>query len=90
MRKLVIAVFVLVLMLGGISVTAYAVDCTKDTPLDQAGDWFGTFGKTGTEKDQIMAKRKADRLVACAKQEAQEVIKEAQKAGNKLKKKFGF
>ena len=39
MRKFLIAFFVLALMLGGISMTAYAMDCTKDTPIDQAGEF---------------------------------------------------
>jgi len=90
MRKLVIAFFVLVLMLGGLSMTVYAVDCTKDTPMDQAGDWFRTLGKQGTEKDQILAKRKADRVAACAKREADKAMKEVQKAGNDMKRKLGF
>jgi hypothetical protein len=90
MRKLVIAFFVVVLMLGGLSMTVYAADCTKDTPIDQAGDWLGTLGKQGVEKDQILAKRKADRVGACAKREAEKAMKEAQKAGNDMKKKLGF
>jgi hypothetical protein len=90
MRKLVIAFFVLALMLGGISVTAYAMDCTKDTPIDQAGDWFATLGKQGMEKDQILAKRKADRLAICAKKQAQEAGKAVKKAGTDVKKKLGL
>ena len=90
MRKLVIAFFVLVLMLGGLSMTAYAADCTKDTPIDQAGDWFATLGKQGLEKDQVLAARKADRLGACAKKEAEKAAAAAQKAGSDMKKKLGF
>ena len=90
MRKLVIAFFVLTLMAGGLSVTAYAMDCTKDNPVDQAGDWFATLGKQGVEKDQILAKRKADRVAICAKKEAQKAGQEAKKAGNDMKKKLGF
>lgn len=84
MRRLVMVFFVLALMTGGISVTAYAMDCTKDTPIDQAGDWFATLGKKGMEKDQILAKRKADRLAICAKKQAQEAAKEAQKAAQDM------
>lgn len=90
MRKFLIAFFVLALMLGGISVTAYAMDCTKDTAIDQAGDWFATMGKKGMEKDQILAKRKADRLAICAKKQANEAAKAAEKAGKDMKKKLGF
>ncbi len=91
MRKCVIAFFITALVFGGISMqTAYAMDCTKDTPVDQAGDWFATLGKKGMEKDQILAKRKADRLAICAKKQADEAAKAAKKAGNDLKKKFGM
>ena len=90
MRKLVIAFFFFTLMVGGLSLTAYAADCTKDTPVDQAGDWFGTLGKKGLEKDQVLAARKADRMAACVKREADKAAKEAQKAGKDMKKKLGF
>jgi len=90
MRKLSMAFFVLALMLGGISVTAYAVDCTKDTPVDQAGDWLATLGKQGAAKDQVLAKRKAERLASCAKKQAQEAAEAAKKSGNDMKKKLGF
>jgi len=90
MRKLVIAFFVLTLMLGGLSMTAYASNCGKDTPIDQAGDWFATLGKKDLEKDQLLAKRKADRLLACAKREAEKAAKEVEKSGNEMKKKLGF
>ena len=90
MRKLVIAFFVLTLMLGGISMTVYAMDCTKDTPIDRAGDWFATLGKEGAAKDQILAKRKAERLAACAKKQSQDAAEAAKKAGSDMKKKLGF
>jgi len=90
MRKLVIAFFVFALMLGGLSVSAYAVDCTKNTPIDEMGDWFATLGKKDMEKDQVLVKRKADRVAACAKREAEKVAQKAQKAGNDMKKKLGF
>jgi hypothetical protein len=90
MRKLVIAFFVFTLILGGVSVTAYAMDCGKETPIDQIGDWFATMGKKGMEKDQILVKRKADRLAICAKKQAEEAAKAAQKAGDDMKKKLGF
>ena len=90
MRKSLIAFFVFALMFGGVSMTAYAMDCTKDTPIDQAGDWFATLGKQGLEKDQVLAKRKAERLAICAKKEAQKAAQEAQQAGNDMKKKLGL
>jgi hypothetical protein len=89
MRKIVVAFFVLALMLGTTSAYA-AVDCTKDNPIDQAGDWFATLGKKGIEKDQVLAARKGDRVIACTKREAEKAMKEAGKAGNDMKKKLGF
>ncbi len=89
MRKLVIAFFSLTLMAG--STMAYAaVDCTKDNPVDQAGDWFATLGKKGIEKDQVLSARKGDRVIACTKREADKAMKAAGKAGNGMKKKLGF
>jgi len=89
MRKLMIAFFVFALMFSGVSM-AFAADCTKDTPFDQAWDWATTLGKQGLEKDQILVKNKADRVAACTKKEAEKAAKEAQKAGEALKKNIGF
>ena len=91
MRKLVVAVFFLGLILSGIPMQkAFAMNCTEDTPINKAGDWFATLGKQGTEKDQILAKRKADRLLICAKKQAHEAGKTVEKAGKDLKKQFGL
>ncbi|MFH1800955.1 MAG: hypothetical protein ABH891_08965 [Candidatus Omnitrophota bacterium] len=67
MRKSVIAVFVLVLMLGGGSPAAYAKNCfqEKETVIDKTGDWFATLGKKGMEKKWILLQRKRDRFTAC-------------------------
>lgn len=90
MRKLVIAFFVSALMLGSVTAVYAAVDCTKDNWADQAGDWFATRGKNGIEKDQILASRKGERVIACTQREAAKAMKEAGKAGNDMKKKLGF
>jgi hypothetical protein len=89
MRKSLVTFCIFVLMLGGLSSNAYAV-CGKDTPIDQTGDWFATFGKKGLEKDQILAKRKADRLLACARKEARQAVKDVQKSGASMKKRLGL
>jgi hypothetical protein len=89
MRKFMAAFFAFTILFGGLSVTAYA-ECGKDTPVDQVGDWFVTLGKKDMEKDQALAKRKADRLLACAKREAEKAAKEVQKSGEDMKKKLGF
>ena len=90
MRKIFFVFFVFALMLGGVSMTVYATDCGRVTPIDQAGDWLATLGKQGMEKNQVLAKRKADRLAACTKKQSEESAEAAKKAGNDMKKKLGF
>lgn len=67
MRKFAAVFFVLVLMSAGMSGAAYATNCYKapETMSDKTGDWFATFGKTGKEKTQILARRKYGRFTAC-------------------------
>ena len=72
MRKFVAAFFILTLMFGGISMTAYAADCTKDTWVDRFWDWFGNFGKKEKQKNRNIAVRKANRLAECAEKQARE------------------
>ena len=64
-------------MLGGISMNAYATDCTKDNVFDWFGDWFGNLGKTAKKKDQNIAIRKSDRLLECTENQK---IREAKAA----------
>ncbi len=90
MRRFAIVFSVLTLVLGGVSVIAYAADCMKDTAADRAGDWLATLGKTGLEKDQVLSARKAGRMGACAQKMAKEAADAASKAGNDMKKKLGF
>lgn len=90
MKKLLIVLFVAALMMGGLPMQPVFADECKDTPIDQAGDWFATLGKKDLEKDQVLMKRKADRVAACAKRQAEKAAKEAEKAGKDMKKKFGF
>lgn len=90
MRKFMAAFFVFALVSGGVSMTAYAMNCDKDTVIDQTGDWFATIGKKGAEKDQILLKRKADRFSKCAQKKADKASKEVQKSAEAMKKKLGF
>ena len=66
-REFVIAFFVPALMLGGVSATAYAINCYQDTSINKTGDWFATLGKKGRAKERILLKRKHDRITACAR-----------------------
>ena len=90
MHRFAVVFFVIIFMLGGLSRAAYATDCTQDTSADQFGDWFGTFGKQGMEKDQILAQRKAGRVAGCIQRKAGKAMKAAQKAGNDMKRNLGF
>ncbi len=75
----VVLVLVLVCSFGTIS---YAAEY-KDNPIDQVGDWFATMGKSGMEKDAILAQRKGERAAKFAEHEAR-------KAGKDVKKSLGF
>ena len=75
MRKFMVVFFVLTLVFGGLSTTAYAIDCTKDTLVDQFGDWFGNLGKKEKTKEKNIAIRKANRLADCAEKMAHETAK---------------
>ena len=53
MRKFMLPFFVLALMFVGTSTVVFAADCSKDTGMDQFGDWIATLGKKDMEKDQL-------------------------------------
>ena len=90
MKRLRIFFLALALVFSSLpAVTVYA-DSYKDTPMDQAGDWFATLGKEGFEKDKILFQRKAERIAKYAQRQAEEAAKEVQKTGKDLKKKMGF
>ncbi|MFH1208467.1 MAG: hypothetical protein V1673_02770 [Candidatus Omnitrophota bacterium] len=69
MRKFVVVFFVLALMSGGVSATAYPTNCFKEreTSINKTGDWFAALGKNGMEKKRILAKRRHDRVMDCAR-----------------------
>ena len=81
----------LVLALMGAPAVVYAADAiAQDTVVDKVGDWMATLGKSGTDKDAILAQRKAERAAArtkrMAEKQAKKAQKEAEKAGKELKK----
>ena len=88
MKRFLAAVLILVFVFSFSSVS-FAAEY-KDNPIDQAGDWFATMGKSGMEKDSILAQRKAERAAKFAEREAKKLAKEAEKAGNDAKKSLGF
>ncbi|MFA6600803.1 MAG: hypothetical protein WC352_02495 [Candidatus Omnitrophota bacterium] len=69
--------FLAVMLVLGLSLAG--CDACKDNVVTQLGDKVATLGKSGLEKEKIMADRKAARAVKCAEQKGQE-----------LKKKMGF
>ena len=86
MRRFVVVFFIIALVLGGIPVPAYATDCTKDTLLDQFGDWFGNLGKKEKSKNRNIAVRRANRLAECTEKQAREAAKSINKSGDNIKK----
>jgi hypothetical protein len=90
MIKRFMALFlVLTLVFGAVPFNAYAADA-QDTPFDKMGDWMSTLGKSGLEKDQILAQRKVGREAKRAQQEAKKAAKQAEKSAGDAKKKLGL
>ncbi|MBI4387845.1 MAG: hypothetical protein HY582_02220 [Candidatus Omnitrophica bacterium] len=90
MKKSLIFLLILVFTLSSMPLKAVYAAEYKETPIDSVGDWFATMGKSGAEKDQILAQRKAERMKKFLEREAAKAAKEAEKAGGDMKKKLGF
>ena len=71
--------FEMVLAIGVLGLSLAGCDACKENPLTKIGDSIATIGKSGLEKDTILAQRTAKRATQCAEQKASE-----------LKKKVGF
>lgn len=81
----------LILAISALTGSAYAVDVQyKETVLDQAWDWGTTLGKSGLEKERILAENKAERMKRYAERVAKQAEKEASAAAADAKKKLGF
>ena len=89
MRRLFVLLMAIALVVSAVPVS-FAMDQYKETPLDQAWDWATTLGKSGMEKDQILAKNKAERMQRYSEQMAKKAQKDANKAGKDLKGKLGL
>ncbi len=82
-------VFFLVLTVVFLSVPmVYAAD--EDTAIDKMGDWMATIGKSGLEKDQMLAERKAARTAKRLEQQTKKAAKEAEKSAAETQKKLGL
>ncbi|MFH0985350.1 MAG: hypothetical protein V1882_07415 [Candidatus Omnitrophota bacterium] len=65
-----------------------SLDCSEENLRDQWPDWVVTLGKSGAEKDKILAEWKADPRLACAKLKAEKAAEEARKSSEKLQKEL--
>ncbi len=87
--KWLTALVVAATLAGGPAV--YAAQSTmKDTPIDAVGDWISTLGKKSTEKDALIAQRKAARMAKrtqrAAAHQAKAVGNQMNQAGKHMKK----
>lgn len=62
-----------------LALTMTGCDACKETPFTKLGDSLATLGKSGLDKDKILAERTAARASKCAEAKAGE-----------MKKKMGF
>jgi len=82
--------WMLVIMLS-VSVPVYALpdaasSIAQDNVVDKVGDWAATIGKSGIEKDKILAERKATRVAKKAERKAKKAAREAEKEARKAAK----
>lgn len=91
MKKIAGLLLALTLCLSTANV--YAGDVTQDNALDKMSDWAQTVGKSGVEKETILAKRRADRVAMRMEKEAKKAAakaeKDAKKMGDSMKKSLG-
>ena len=81
----------LVVVMIGVASPVYAAQpAQQDTIVDQVGDWFATLGKSGVDKDAILAQRRTERTAAHAQKAAKRQVKAAgqsvENAGRDLNK----
>ena len=92
MKKLMALCLILLVMLSIAPLnTAYASGLEyKNTPLDDVWDWATTLGKSGLEKDKILAENQAERLKRHAEKLGKQMQADASSAAADAKKKLGF
>lgn len=93
MKKIIAGFFIAALIFS--VVPAYAGDkgasmtaqehASEHSIFNRVGDWFATVGKSGAEKDQILAERRAERKKAEAEKLAKQNKAEAEKMAKKKK-----
>ena len=91
MKRFMVIIFIIALAFTVAAPASFAAGLEyKETPLDSAWDWWTTMGKSGLEKEQILAKNKAERLQRYSEKTAKELQKDANAAAADAKKKLGF
>ncbi len=69
-------------MMTGVAAPAFAAQSVgQDTVVDRVTDWFATMGKSGSEKNSIIAQR---RMARATKRTERAVSREADKAGKQV------
>ncbi|MBI2105086.1 MAG: hypothetical protein HYT90_05895 [Candidatus Omnitrophica bacterium] len=65
----------------------------QDSVVDRVGDWFATLGKSGMERDSLLAQRKAERMAKRSQQAVERQARQAergmQQTGKELNKGLG-
>lgn len=89
MRKIYLLFFLTCICFGGPVSLAQASDCSKETLMNKWGDGIRTFWKKGDEKERILAKRKADRVLACEKRKAKKAAASLQDSLDCSKESLG-
>ncbi len=98
MRRFSVLVLVFCFILGPVSSfaekkgTKGASEQAREHASDNAifnrvGDWFATVGKSGEEKENILAERKTKRAAKKARKRAEKAGKKGNKKARKLEKK---
>lgn len=67
----------MMLMFVMLALSLAGCDACKENLLTKIGDSVATIGKSGLEKDTVLAQRAAKRATQCAEQKAVELKKKA-------------
>lgn len=72
------------------TVSVYAEDLVyQENVIDKISDWAKTVGKDKTERDRILAERKATRQAKHAEKKAEKMKKNAEKKAKEMKEDAG-
>ena len=77
-RRGMVVEMVVMLLLAATTPVLAAEMVGNDTAVDRVGDWFATVGKSGIDKDSILAQRRAERAAKRAQQAMEQHAKQAE------------